>query len=171
MRTIWFQRGGPGGSAFRPHRGAATPGQKLAQIGGGRSAKAQSPCSTGSQRAEDRLGPDGVFQLCADYVAGRPSTALVRSYGLSKGAELRLLEVSGISRRHRGLTETHVKEAVEWYLRGWPLTRIGDYFGKDHTVVRNALVREGVALRARRRDHHSAVQQPTSGSDVELDYL
>jgi hypothetical protein len=87
MRTIWFQRGGPGGSAVIPHRGAATPGQKLAQIVGGRSAKAQSPCSTGSQRAEDRLGPDGVFQLCADYVAGRPSTALVRSYGLSKGAE------------------------------------------------------------------------------------
>jgi chromosomal replication initiation ATPase DnaA len=29
----------------------------------------------------------------------------------------------------------------------WSLTRIGDHFGKDHTVVRNALLRAGVTLR------------------------
>jgi hypothetical protein len=170
MPTFCSSTCGAGGSAFRPE-GLQRLFRSWRKLAADEAPRPKVPAPRVRQRAEDRLGPDGVFRLCANYEAGRPSTALVRSYGLSKGAELRLLEVSGISRRHRGLTETHVKEAVEWYLRGWPLTRIGDYFGKDHTVVQNALVREGVALRARRRDQHSAVQQPTSGSDVELDYL
>jgi hypothetical protein len=103
------------------------------------------------QRAEDRLGADGVAQLCADYQAGQSSKKLQRMYGLSQGAVLRLLEVNGVSRRQRGLTDLQVRQAVELYLRGWALTRIGDHFGKDHTVVRNALLRGGVTLRADRR--------------------
>jgi hypothetical protein len=77
------------------------------------------------QRAEARRGAEVVAELLAEYQAGQPSTALMRTY---KAQE------------------------VNWlYSRGWPLARIGDYFGKDHNVVRNALVREGIALRARRR--------------------
>jgi hypothetical protein len=97
------------------------------------------------QRAEDRLGADGVAQLCADYQAGRSTKWLQRTYSLSQGAVLRLLEVNGIPRRQRGLTNIQVQQAAELYLRGWSLTRLGDPLGKDHTVVRNALARAGVA--------------------------
>jgi hypothetical protein len=38
-----------------------------------------------------------------------------------------------------------VEQAVELYLRGWGLTRIGEHFGKGHIVVRNALVRAGIS--------------------------
>jgi hypothetical protein len=71
----------------------------------------------------------------------------MKKYGLSKGAVLRLLDANGVPRRQRGLSHVQVADAVDLYLRGWSVTRIGDRFGKDHTVVRNALVREGVALR------------------------
>jgi hypothetical protein len=126
MPTFCSSTCGAGGSAFRPE-GLQRLFRSWRKLAADEAPRPKVPAPRVRQRAEDRLGPDGVFRLCANYEAGRPSTALVRSYGLSKGAELRLLEVSGISRRHRGLTETHVKEAVEWYLRGWPLTRIGDY--------------------------------------------
>lgn len=93
------------------------------------------------QRAEDRLGPDGLARLCADYRAGQSTKRLQKTYGLSQGAVLRLLEVNGLPRRQRGLTDIQVQEAIELYLGGWSLTRIGDRFGKDHTMVKNALLR------------------------------
>ncbi len=99
------------------------------------------------QRAEDRLGPGGVAQLAADYQAGRSTKWLQRTYGLSQGAVLRLLDVNGVRRRQRGLTDEQVQDTVRLYAEGWSLTRIGDRFHKDHTVVRNALTRIGITLR------------------------
>jgi hypothetical protein len=95
------------------------------------------------QRAEERLGPVGVGQLVADYLAGQSTKQLQRTYGLSQGAVLRLLDVAGVPRRQRGLSEAQVQEAVGLYTEGWSLTRIGDRFGKDHTVVKNALLKLG----------------------------
>jgi hypothetical protein len=57
------------------------------------------------QRAEDRLGPGNVAQLVADYGAGRSTKWLQRTYGLSQGAVLRLLDAQGVPRRQRGLTD------------------------------------------------------------------
>lgn len=102
------------------------------------------------QRAEDRLGPDGVARLVSDYQAGRSTKWLQRTYGLSQGAVLRLLDVNGVPRRQRGLSAEQVQEAIQLYGQGWSLTRIGDSFDKDHTVVRNALLRSGVRLRRSR---------------------
>lgn len=95
------------------------------------------------QRAEDRLGPDGVAQLVADYKAGHSTKWLQRNYDLSQGAVLRLLDVNGVPRRPRGLSAKQVQEAIELYARGWSLTRIGDHFGKDHTVIKNTLKHSG----------------------------
>ncbi len=91
------------------------------------------------QRAEDRLGPEGVAQLLADYQAGHSTKYLQRTYGLSQGAVLRLLNANGVARRQRGLSSGQGQEAIRLYAAGWSLTRIGDRFGKDHTVVRNAV--------------------------------
>jgi hypothetical protein len=78
------------------------------------------------QRAEDRLGLDGVAQLVADYRAGHSTKWLQRTYSLSQGAVLRLLDVNGVPRRQRGLTTEQVQEAIRLYGQGWSLTRIGD---------------------------------------------
>jgi hypothetical protein len=68
----------------------------------------------------------------------------------SQGAVLRLLDVNGVPRRQRGLSDAQVREANRLYGQGWSLTRIGDHFGKDHTVVRNALLRAGITLPRKR---------------------
>jgi hypothetical protein len=70
------------------------------------------------QRAEERLGPNGVAQLCADYGAGRSTKYLQRTYGLSQGAVLRLLDANGMPRRQRGLTDEQVQEAIKLYGQG-----------------------------------------------------
>jgi hypothetical protein len=54
------------------------------------------------QRTKDRLGAEGVAQLVADYQAGRSTNWLQRTYKLSQGAVLRLLDVNGVPRRQRG---------------------------------------------------------------------
>src|SRR5215204_3310341 len=41
------------------------------------------------QRAEDRLGPEGVAQLCADDQAGMTTRQLMQTYRLGKGSVLR----------------------------------------------------------------------------------
>jgi hypothetical protein len=92
-----------------------------------------------------------VAQLVADYQAGRLTKWLQRTYRLSQGGVLRLLDVNGVPRRQRGLTDAQIQEAIQLYSKGWSLTRIGDRFGRDHTVVRNALLRLGVAART----HHA----------------
>ncbi len=53
------------------------------------------------ERAEDRLGPDGVAQLCADYQAGMATRQLMQAYGLGKGSVLRLLAANGIRTRDK----------------------------------------------------------------------
>ncbi|MBM7807777.1 hypothetical protein JOD57_003614 [Geodermatophilus bullaregiensis] len=83
----------------------------------------------------------------AAYQAGRSTKKLQRTYGLSQGAVLRLLDANGVPRRRRGLTDEQIQEAIRLYSQAWSLTRIGDCFGKDYTVVRNALRRAGVLSR------------------------
>lgn len=104
------------------------------------------PHASGSGPKTD-WGSGGAARLVADYRAGRSTKWLQRTYGLSQGAVLRLLDVSGVPRRRRGLSDAQVQEAIRLYSQGWSLTRIGDRFGKDHTVVRNALLQVGVTLR------------------------
>ncbi len=94
---------------------------------------------------------DGVARLVADYRSGRSTKWLQQTYRLSQGAVLRLLDVNGVPRRPWGLSPEQVDEAIRLYASGWSLTRIGEHFGKDHTVVRSALQRAGVSVRAARR--------------------
>jgi hypothetical protein len=52
--------------------------------------------------ARRRLGPDVIAQLVHDYKSGQSTTALMSTYGLGKGAVLRLLEEAGVQRRCQG---------------------------------------------------------------------
>lgn len=85
--------------------------------------------------------------MVSDYQSGQSTKWLQRAYGLSQGAVLRVLDANGVPRRQRGLTDDQVLVAIHLYAQEWSLTAIGDHFGKDHTVVRNALMRSGVSLR------------------------
>lgn len=109
------------------------------------------------QRAEERLGPAHIAQLLADYERGVATTELTRTYGLGKGAVLRLLEVNGVTRRRQSLTAKQVCEAIRLYGLGWPLGRIGERLGRHHSVVLRALERAGVP----RRDSHGREVTPT----------
>jgi len=81
---------------------------------------------------------------------GVASTELTRTYGLGKGAVLRVLESHGVARRRQGLTPEQVQEAIRLYRQDWPLARIGERFGRHHSVIMRALERTGVP----RRDSH-----------------
>jgi hypothetical protein len=106
-----------------------------------RKASGQSKQRRQPQRAEDRLGSDGVTQLVAEYQAGRSTKWLQRTYGLSQGAVLRLLDVAGVPRRQRGLTEAQVGEAIRLYAQGWSCQRLAGRFDCDDEKVRLAFRR------------------------------
>jgi helix-turn-helix protein len=135
----------------------SSPSVRLQRLlGSWRSLPADEPSRTKStprrrrQRAEDRLGPDGVAQLVADYQAGIATTRLMQSYGLGKGAVLRLLDSHGVTRRRQPLTPAEVQEAIRLYGQGWSLARIGQRFGRHHSVILRALDR----ARGPRRNCH-----------------
>jgi hypothetical protein len=85
-----------------------------------------------------------------DYQADRSTKWLQRTYGLSQVAALRLLNVNRILRQQSGLSAEQIQDAIQPYGQGRSLTRIGNHASKDHTVVRNALVRRAVPLRKHR---------------------
>jgi hypothetical protein len=94
--------------------------------------------------AEKRLGPDLVDQLIADYRAGEPSTALMSKYQLGKGTVLGILENHGASRRNQPLTPEQCDEAIELYLAGWSMAKVGRHFSRAHTVIRDLLKRQNI---------------------------
>jgi len=94
--------------------------------------------------AENRLGPDLVDQLIADCRTGEPSTALMSKYQLGNGTDLGILEHHGVSRRNQPLTPEQCDEAVELYLAGWSIAKVGRRYGRAHTVIRDLLRRRNV---------------------------
>jgi hypothetical protein len=100
--------------------------------------------------AEERLGPETVAQLVADYEAGATSLDLMASYSLGKGTVLRLLRQHGATLRQQPLTTEQIAKSIELYQQGWSLAKIGRLFGREHTVIRAVLVRAGIP----RRDSH-----------------
>jgi hypothetical protein len=108
---------------------------------------------TGRSRVHNvrkRLGDDAITRLVADYEAGAPTTKLTTKYGIGKGTVLRILDDHGVTRRHQPLTEEQVQEAMELYQRGWSLARVGQFLGRDATLIHLTLKRAGVS----RRDCH-----------------
>jgi hypothetical protein len=53
------------------------------------------------QRVDRRLGNETLERIVVEYVAGAPTTALVRTYGIGKGTLLRLLREHRVSIRHQ----------------------------------------------------------------------
>ncbi len=105
-------------------------------------------------KLSQRLGQEVIRQIVARYEAGEPSTALMKEFSLSKGSVLKVLREAGVAMRNQGLSGEQVDEAQGLYEAGWSLTRIGEKFDVDHTVVQRQLIRHGVRM----RDTHGRVK-------------
>jgi hypothetical protein len=66
------------------------------------------PSSSTIHKLDQRLEPDLVPQLVAEYEAGTPTTQLTEIFGISKGAVLKLLHEAGVSFRRQPLTEAEL---------------------------------------------------------------
>ena len=95
-------------------------------------------------KAQQRLGAKRVAELIADYRAGAPSTALMTKFKLGKGTVLKILEDHGVARRNQPLSPEQRDEAIELYLSGWSMAKVGRHFGRQHTVIRDLLRRNYV---------------------------
>ena len=98
-------------------------------------------------KAERRLGPEAIAQLVADYENGLASPDLMIKYNLGKGTVLRLLRAQGVEVRNQSLTIEQIEEAIRLYLEGWSLAKVGGHFGREHTVIRDVLMRAGIPRR------------------------
>jgi hypothetical protein len=85
-----------------------------------------------------------VAALIADYEGGTPSTALMVKYNIGKGTVLKILEDHGVSRRNQPLSPDQCTEAIDLYLSGWSMAKVGRHYGRAHTVIRDLLKRRSV---------------------------
>jgi hypothetical protein len=99
--------------------------------------------------ARRRLSPEIIQQLIHDYEAGQSTPALMTTYGLGKGAVLRLLEEAGVQRRGQGQKNIQLEEAIQLYEQGWSLVNLAVRYDCNGETVRQALMGAGVKLRPR----------------------
>jgi hypothetical protein len=138
------------------NRGEATAdlhktARKLAKAAGKREPTADQTNRPGqAPRVVDRLGPDVIAQLVAEYQAGEPSTTLTTRYGVGKGTVLRLLREHSVTVRQPPTQDADAAQAIELYQQGWSLARVGQKLNRDPATIRNILIRAGIP----RRDAH-----------------
>lgn len=108
-------------------------------------------------KIEQRINPSVIARIAADYKAGMTTRELMATYQIGKGTLLRLLRNQGVDIRNQSLTAEQSAEAITLYMEGWSLAKIGRHFRREHTVIRDVLVRAGIP----RRDSHGRPRQAT----------
>ena len=76
-------------------------------------------------KLSQRLAPSAVNKLIKEYVDGKSSYELAKTYNLNKGSVIKLLRGAGVPIRNQGLTDEQVAEAVRLYETGQSLAKIG----------------------------------------------
>ena len=89
-------------------------------------------------------------KLAFAYQAGAEMKALAAEFHVHRHTVAHCLQSLGIPLRRQGLREADRTEAAKLYLDGWSLSRLGEKYGCDATVVRRALLAYGVQTRRRR---------------------
>ena len=106
------------------------------------------PASLRRVHAVDRrFEPAVIAQLVAEYEAVDPTTVLMARYNLGKGTVLKLLTGHGVQLRGQGVKNIDITLAVQQYLDGWSLKRLGETYGCNAETVRKALKAAGVTMR------------------------
>ncbi len=108
------------------------------------------PKVTRIHKVGQRLTPTVLEQIAYDYHAGMTSRELMARYDLGKGTVLRVLRSQGVEIRNQSLTPEQCKQAIALYQDGWSLAKVGRHFDREHTVIRDVLVRACIP----RRDCH-----------------
>lgn len=94
-----------------------------------------------------RFEPAVLVEMVRAYEAGSPAHVVARRYGISKSTLLALLDEHDVPKRHRPMTAGEVSAAVVLYRSGLSLASVGEQMGRNPSVIRNALMAEGVELR------------------------
>lgn len=97
-------------------------GQRLVEVAKKRPAAAQNRPPKQHQR---RLRPVELERLRADYLAGTKIADLARSFGISRQTVLAHMRREGLPRRHPKLTPDETARAIDLYLAGDSLARVG----------------------------------------------
>lgn len=100
------------------------------------------------QRISQRLGPNVVEQILADYQNGTPSTVLGRRYGIASVTVIALLRRHRVVIRQQPMTPAECSEAIRLYGLGWSLAKIGSKLDRPPNSIRNALRRAGMPRRS-----------------------
>ena len=98
-------------------------------------------------RIDQRLSPETVAALVADYRSGMSSTELQARYCLGKSSVLRLLGESGVEMRRRGLSDDQLEAVLARYKSGLTIREVAAELGLPKTTVQNALERSGLPMR------------------------
>ena len=103
----------------------------------------------GSRQVQRRFLPEEIEELVAGYVAGATAVVLAAKHPIHRTTVLALLERHQVSRRGRGrvLTPGHIERAVSRYASGRSCASIGKELQVNPEMVRQALLKAGVAMR------------------------
>lgn len=105
------------------------------------------PRDAKAHKVEQRLRPEVLTELVADYEEGLPTTYLMVKYKLGKGTVLGVLRRSGVELRNQGLPADQLEAAKALYVAGWSLVKIGEQFKCDAETVRKELKLAGLRMR------------------------
>ena len=95
-----------------------------------------------------RLSPETIAQILAEYQSGISTPVLAKQYDISTTAVKRLLHINGVLvRRYHRLSEDEVLAAVKLYEAGWSLAKIGRKLDADDETVRRRLQQHKVPMR------------------------
>ena len=96
-----------------------------------------------------RLSKAQKAELVADYESGMLVRNIAVKFGIHRVTVSNLIEAAGHKLRSRGLNADQIKEASELYVAGQSLAKLSARYGVSAETVRQALIRAGVATRAR----------------------
>jgi hypothetical protein len=99
--------------------------------------------------ARRRLTPDERRQVVADYEAGRSTTWLMRIITWARAPSSRSWLERGVAMRGQGIPDDRLEEAVVLYKSGLSSKALAARLDCSAETVRQALMRAGVAMRAR----------------------
>ena len=94
-----------------------------------------------------RLSSETKFELIRRYIAGESAQALSKDLGIHRTTALSVLEVAGVKRRYRVMTDTRIRRAIALYDSGRSLVNIGSILKVNPQTVRNSISKHGVRIR------------------------
>jgi predicted DNA-binding protein (UPF0251 family) len=71
---------------------------------------------------------DEVSELVLGYQQGATQKELAVRFQINVTTVVAHLKRQGVKLRQRGLTQTQIEEAVQLYVDGWSLTKVGNHF-------------------------------------------